>query len=123
MCQNIVVDNTSTSVLSTTVDLDKLRRFLFLGVAGFAFGFADEAHGAVERAVVAEVGIAGDALADFYALNSPRYKGGEADVSSVGVVIARFAVWATGPAFCCRYLLEGEPPRQPLTTFTHYCNH
>jgi len=48
-----------------SLDSDKLRRFLFLGEAGFAFGFADEAHGAVEGAVVAEVGVASDALADF----------------------------------------------------------
>ena len=49
------------------LDIEKLRCFLFLGEAGFASGFADEAHCAVEGAVVAEVWVAGDALADFYA--------------------------------------------------------
>ena len=55
-----------TAVLSTTflLDIENLRRFLFLSEAGFAFAFVDEAHCAVEGAVVAEVGVAGDALAD-----------------------------------------------------------
>lgn len=50
------------------VDRGKLRGFLFLGEAGFAFGFADEAHCSVERAVVAEGGIADHAVDDEHRL-------------------------------------------------------
>ena len=40
------------------------RRLLLPRQTGLLLGFADEAHGSVERAVVAVGGVAGDGVAD-----------------------------------------------------------